>query len=415
MKKKWIITGGIVLAVLVALAGCLAGTVNYWINRGFGISEGIYLEGTGAPLLILDGSPFVMGDRSEGENLFDGLETGDKILVLHDGLCESYPGQTGVYWIKRLGAGSLADISSDVLDSLVQMGWISQMEAAADGAEACGFSAQYIRTNGYHEGVEYPVVTVIRSAAELNAYYESNKELYSMGRRESAASDSTIGFLDACDKYDDAYFEKQILVLILLEEGSGSIRHEVTDVRTGGGRMVVSIDTIVPEIGTCDMAEWHIFVEPEAGVDVTCGEAVQVYMDSRNITREPETVECHWGNTAMALAVLPGWEYEITEYTEGCSTFGISFRPQGCEGTLSLLCYPNGFGVCGTGLNEKKITVAGLEAWQGTYDGRAVWSFISFIDTPKDYVFMNDGADGWWKEYGDEAMFIIQSVSFEGE
>ena len=40
-----------------------------------------------------------------------------------------------------------------------------------------------------------------------------------------------IGFLDACDKYDNAYFERQNLVLIVLQEGSGSIRHEITDVR----------------------------------------------------------------------------------------------------------------------------------------------------------------------------------------
>ena len=29
----------------------------------------------------------------------------------------------------------------------------------------------------------------------------------------------------------EAYFERQNLVLIILEEGSGSIRHEITDVR----------------------------------------------------------------------------------------------------------------------------------------------------------------------------------------
>ena len=39
----------------------------------------------------------------------------------------------------------------------------------------CGFFAQYVRTDGYHDGVRYPIVTVIRSVPELNAYYEANK------------------------------------------------------------------------------------------------------------------------------------------------------------------------------------------------------------------------------------------------
>ena len=59
------------------------------------------------------------------------------------------------------------------------------------------FVPQYIRTNGYYEDVEYPVVKIIRSVDELNSYYNENKEKYSLERREDPASDSTIGFLDA--------------------------------------------------------------------------------------------------------------------------------------------------------------------------------------------------------------------------
>lgn len=89
------------------------------------------------------------------------------------------------------------------------------------------FVPQYIRTNGYYEDVEYPVVKIIRSVDELNSYYNENKEKYSLERREDPASDSTIGFLDACDKYNAEYFEKQILVMVLLEEGSGSVARTV--------------------------------------------------------------------------------------------------------------------------------------------------------------------------------------------
>lgn len=280
MKKKLLITGGVILAVLVLLAGGLLGVAAYFANRGFGISEGIYLEGTGKSILMLDGSPFVMGDRSQDQELFEGLETGDKVLVLHDGLCESYPGQTGAYWIKRLGSGSVADIPAAELEALISLGWVSQDTVDQPDSRECGFSAQYIRTDGYHEEAQYPRVAVIRSMAELDAYYEANKELYNLGKRENPASDSTIGFLNACEKYDDAYFKDQILILVLLEEGSGSIRHDVTGVTVdGNGSMTISINTITPQAGNCDMAQWHIFVEIEGDVDVSGPEAVEISLN----------------------------------------------------------------------------------------------------------------------------------------
>ena len=92
-----------------------------------------------------------------------------------------------------------------------------------------------------------------------------------MERNEVVYSDTTIGFLDACDKYDDAYFERQNLVLIILEEGSGSIRHEITDVRKrrdeNGASLGwdITIKRIVPEMGTDDMAQWHLFLEVQMG------------------------------------------------------------------------------------------------------------------------------------------------------
>lgn len=30
----------------------------------------------------------------------------------------------------------------------------------------------------------------------------------------------------------------------------------------------MAINTLIPEVYTCDMAWWHVIIEPEAGVDV---------------------------------------------------------------------------------------------------------------------------------------------------
>ena len=272
------------------------------------------------------------------------------------------------------------------------------------------FQTQYIRTNGYHDGVEYPIVKIIRSVDELNSYYNENKEKYSLKRREDPASDSTIGFLDACDKYTAEYFEDQILVMILLEEGSGSIRHNVDNVKIGSnGKLYISISRDVPEAGTDDMAEWHILIEPEKDITVASESDVIVYLDGVNPKTQPTTVYESGSYSNITLTIPHDWEYE-TERGNNPDEYCISFWPADqTEGKIKMWYY-TAFGVCGTGLEEKEITVGEYKAWQGTYDNKKVWDFISFKGMPGSYVAMNEGADKWWSEYGDEAMQILKSV-----
>ncbi len=145
------------------------------------------------------------------------------------------------------------------------------------------FEAQYIRTGGYLGNVQYPKVVLIRSVAELRSYYERNKTQYDLERRQAPAADSTVGFLDACDKYDAAFFEESILVMVLLEENSGSIRHAVDGVQWQEGKLNIRIDTRVPEAMTCDMAQWHILIELEAGVGLSKEEDVTVFFDEEEL------------------------------------------------------------------------------------------------------------------------------------
>lgn len=272
------------------------------------------------------------------------------------------------------------------------------------------FVPQYIRTNGYHEDVEYPVVKIIRSVDELNAYYNENKERYDLERNDKVYSDTTIGFLDACDKYDEAYFEDQILVMVLLEEGSGSIRHNVDNVKLGSdGKLYTSIRRDVPEVGTDDMAEWHILIEPEKDITVANETDVIVYLDGVNPKTQPTTVYESGSYSNITLTIPHDWEYE-TKRGSNSDEYCISFWPADqTEGKIKMWYY-TAFGVCGTGLEEKEITVGEYKAWQGTYDNKKVWDFISFRGMPGSYVAMNEGADKWWSQYGDEAMQILSSV-----
>lgn len=140
---------------------------------------------------------------------------------------------------------------------------ITDAEGEAENVRILPENVQIVRTDGYHEDVQYPVITLIRSAAELQVYYEANRDLYDMERKETVYSDTTIGFADACDRYDAAYFETHDLLLILLEEGSGSIRHEVGALLRTEEGWLVEITHICPELCTDDMAQWHIMIETE--------------------------------------------------------------------------------------------------------------------------------------------------------
>jgi hypothetical protein len=119
------------------------------------------------------------------------------------------------------------------------------------------FTVQYIRTNGYISDIKYPIITGISSKKELEKYYNYYKDKYDLSTHSQVHSDSTIGFIDAIKDYSDDFFINNFLIIVLLEEGSGSIRHKVEEINQSGN---IFITRLLPEVGTGDMAEWHIII-----------------------------------------------------------------------------------------------------------------------------------------------------------
>lgn len=120
MKKKWFVLL-IVLCTLLCLAG---GTVAYLHFNGLWFSTGTCMVTDNGPVLILlDGSPIVLHNCTNREGLLDDLHTGDTVRILHDGIQESYPGGTGVYFCRVLERGDIGDIPEEILESLSPMGW----------------------------------------------------------------------------------------------------------------------------------------------------------------------------------------------------------------------------------------------------------------------------------------------------
>jgi len=144
-----------------------------------------------------------------------------------------------------------------------------------------GFAVQYIRTNGYEEGIEYPYTVIIRSPEELGAYIAANEHSYDFARKERVYSDTTIGFLDAADRYDAAFFEKHALLLVILEEGSGSVRHEVEGIdapSSDGTPGTIRIRRDAPEVQTADMAEWHIIIETAKEHPILTADSIHIQL-----------------------------------------------------------------------------------------------------------------------------------------
>lgn len=152
------------------------------------------------------------------------------------------------------------------------------------------FKTQHSRTNGGYDK-EYPIVKIIRSEKELEEYYYENCETYRFDR----GYDDIIAFYVADNKYDEKYFENQILILVLVEEGSGSFRHAVTEMKTvtlnGESKTEITINRLIPQSGTADMALWHIFIEPEAGVEIESEEDIEIIFTKTVYTGRIEWVD----------------------------------------------------------------------------------------------------------------------------
>ncbi len=484
MKKKIFIVLSVIIVTAIL---CYAG-LTYVANKGLSYSTGYCLvTGNGSHMLIVGNEPIQMSDRSKGgKDLFEGLESGDKIRVLHDLILETYPARTGAYAVKKVEDGDISNIPVGVLQTLQEMGWGNWIEEAGksnggktDGSfegsipvsqkSGCDFQAQYVRTNCMDSSI-YDLqwdhtVSRIDSPEALQSYYEAYKESFDLERRETVYSDQTIGFLDACDKYDAEYFEENTLLMVRLSEPSGSIRHEVTGLESaeinGEPGLMLHVKRLVSESCTEDMAEWHILVEvkkaivPESEVQLAvdidgslyaqlCGYTLateETVVENADAlcklplvtTREgdSERVQLSHGETKFSIDIPADWEwsyviYEFRQDNLDYSGLGITFWPAEEElktypdslvqyGYLEFRCH-TGFGVCGTGLSTKEVEIAGRKASQGTYDGKKGWEYIAFEEEPGRgrYVVWNYGAD-WLKEYMDEVEAILNTICFEVE
>ena len=113
-----------------------------------------------------------------------------------------------------------------------------------------------------------------------------------------------------------------------------------------------------------------------------------------------------YGNFSLSLP--ENWKYEWKEI--GSEGFNLRIAPKSAEEGWLRIEYDTAFGVCGTGLETKTITLGNYEAEQGTYDGAPVWDYIHLNGTPGAYTVFTENVNSWWGDYEAAAMKILESL-----
>lgn len=108
----------------------------------------------------------------------------------------------------------------------------------------------YLRTDGKRKGVKYPSGVLISSKKALQDYYKENCRYYAMAGE----------FKKTIDSFGKTFFKTKQLVVLRLETGSGSDSYRVIDMDYKNKSYQVKVEKTKAEIGTCDMAQWHILV-----------------------------------------------------------------------------------------------------------------------------------------------------------
>ena len=107
-----------VLVLLVLCVGVMAcNSLSFRVGRCIKAANG-------SSMLLMDHSPVVLSNHTLSTHPFSDYRTGDLLLVLHDGIQETYPGGTGAYLTLRLQKGTAGDIPQTVVNALAELGWV---------------------------------------------------------------------------------------------------------------------------------------------------------------------------------------------------------------------------------------------------------------------------------------------------
>ena len=106
------------------------------------------------------------------------------------------------------------------------------------------------------------------------------------------------------------------------------------------------------------------------------------------------------------------WNYEeINDSENQNAKFELKLYKDSKAKSASLFYYKDMFGVCGTGLTSKKLSLdSQMEANVGYYDGSNIWTFVSFYNSNPNIAFWNYGLD---ENDANELLGIIKTITIK--
>lgn len=135
-----------------------------------------------------------------------------------------------------------------------------------------------------------------------------------------------------------------------------------------------------------------------------------------------EPVEFAYGDFALTLQMIEGWECRIVEGMPGARSFGVRCRPEGtADGWLYFSFWPGGYEPReenrwygeGSWMGYPSVRSYPDQALTDSLDAReAVWSYYRVRTGIGDFAIINEAADAWFPEYREAIDAIISLCGF---
>ena len=135
-----------------------------------------------------------------------------------------------------------------------------------------------------------------------------------------------------------------------------------------------------------------------------------------------EPVEFAYGDFALTLQMIEGWECRTVEGTPGARSFGVRCRPEGtADGWLYFSFWPGGYEPPeenrwygeGSWMGYPSVRSYPDQVLTDSLDAReAVWSYYRVRTGIGDFAIINEGADAWFPEYREAIDAVISLCGF---
>lgn len=111
-----------------------------------------------------------------------------------------------------------------------------------------------------------------------------------------------------------------------------------------------------------------------------------------------------WDTGNVCLTLPADWEYETLDS-------GYAFRPKGqSRGWVKLQFWPEGIGLCGTGLETETMSLPCGQVTACYYDGNPQWDYLIYDDLPGSFAVTREETQDWWADYETQAMEFLGCI-----